>query len=139
MSKRRERAARPMQDLHLTGRRGGRLQVGERRESDPTERASNADRAYFLAHPAATTYLREAVPGEFGEPSTSALLAGLGLGAIVLRQETVLRLEGGFTVNATGDGAANQAAAGQISQASADTITATIFRDLAMLNLRRST
>lgn len=83
MSKqRRERAARPMQDLHLTGRRGGRLQVGERRESDPTGSASNADRAYFAAHPAATTYLREAVPGEFGEPSKSALLAGLGLGAI---------------------------------------------------------
>lgn len=68
----------PRRDLHLVGRSGALRPV----VADAVERASAADRRYFLAHPAEASYLRELVPGEFGEASRAALLAGLGLGAI---------------------------------------------------------
>ena len=73
-SKRRDGRA----DLHLIGRAGRQRPA----TSAAVERASAADRAYFLAHPGQASYLRALVPGEFGEQSRAHLLCGLGLGAI---------------------------------------------------------
>lgn len=89
--RRRLASSRRRDDLHLVGPASAPRPVVGGHGLEPIERASDADRVYFAAHPWATSYLREHVPGEFGEPSRAVLLgeaAGLD-GTLMVEVEQV--------------------------------------------------